>query len=437
MKNQISLAIILLFFAISSCFPQSPIRSKNGRLDNHHGLYIESFVQAVNEDEVNITFLVRMDRNLFEFKQGFTQKEQKGVLTALPNLDIEIKDSETIIRTRLNWNNEITKSQDEANQDKYIYATLSTYLKKDNYTAKVTLRDNNRLIKKKEMIINAIDNSAILSDNILFVEKADDTNKFHPCIFDGNLPFEKSGITAYIIAKDLEGWKYRIESIVNESNLMWQREYSYEGEIIKEDANHIRFISNENGKSVANLENSNSNADPTYSIFSIDIPDEAIFPQSFNMYLFNQDTVDLIYRVIWEEKPECLKDINYAIEMMYYILDDEQFSNIKSGNKTEKSQNLLNYWIEQDQTVETPFIENMSLYFHRVDYAQKEYATVRYKDGARTPRGQISILYGKPTSIKNVIVNEQVIEIWKYNHLDKEFTFTVEAPGEYILTEIN
>jgi GWxTD domain-containing protein len=221
---------------------------------------------------------------------------------------------------------------------------------------------------------------------------------------------------------------------------MWQKELLYEGDVVELDGSgfELELLKDENlmrGKlNKATVDQGG------YKLYQLKIPVSTIVPQKFNLYCYKPggtDSVKLKYEVIWNNKPKSLLDIDYATEMMYYVLDDTQYSELKSGKDEERFEYLLKYWQTQDHTPETPFIEAMEVYFNRVDYAQEAYSTVKHKDGARTPRGQICILYGKPDYVETMVEKKIVKEIWEYDKLQLRFVFNVTSPGVYVLVETN
>ena len=79
----------------------------------------------------------------------------------------------------------------------------------------------------------------------------------------------------------------------------------------------------------------------------------------------------------------------------------------------------------------------MAEYFNRADYAFFNFKTIYEKDGAKTDRGKIYILYGAPDDVKNTMNEKgEAQEIWIYHKLRKQFTFETDKTDIIYLKEI-
>jgi GWxTD domain-containing protein len=172
--------------------------------------------------------------------------------------------------------------------------------------------------------------------------------------------------------------------------------------------------------------------------YSIDLPVDQLTPGEYTLEIYSDDKVAFvhIFNVSWENKPISLSDIDFATEKMYYILDDEQFSDLKDGSDERKYENLISYWQNIDPTPQTPYNESMNQYFGRVDFAFFNFATLAERDGADTDKGKIFILNGMPSKITNDTEGENRFEIWQYQNLNKEYKFKLISSGIFKLVEI-
>ncbi|MES2766695.1 MAG: GWxTD domain-containing protein, partial [Bacteroidota bacterium] len=99
---------------------------------------------------------------------------------------------------------------------------------------------------------------------------------------------------------------------------------------------------------------------------------------------------------------------------------------------------IFSYWRTKDPSAQTSFNEALAEYFNRVDYAFFNFQTIEERDGARTERGKIYILHGKPTSINRTFdPGKPVTERWRYeNKVKKEFVFEAITEGRFKLKEV-
>ena len=130
-----------------------------------------------------------------------------------------------------------------------------------------------------------------------------------------------------------------------------------------------------------------------------------------------------------------LRDVDYAIEALHYIASDAQMDSLKRGNEEDRRNQLEEFWRRRDRTPRTAFNEVMTEYYRRVDYAVKEFGTLRQPDGFKSDRGRIYILYGPPTNTERVLDPATGFkETWTYDRLNKKFAFVDrDKSGNYVL----
>jgi GWxTD domain-containing protein len=99
------------------------------------------------------------------------------------------------------------------------------------------------------------------------------------------------------------------------------------------------------------------------------------------------------------------------------------------------AEELINYWKSKDPVNETTFNELMNEFYRRIDDANLRFKTTDNKPGAETDRGEILIKFGEPDSIdRNYSDKDNILEIWKYNKIDRQFVFADNTGlGNFIL----
>src|SRR5690606_32582498 len=133
-------------------------------------------------------------------------------------------------------------------------------------------------------------------------------------------------------------------------------------------------------------------------ILSIDLPSSNLSPGAYNLVLSddnNKSEVEFKFELVWVDMPLSLRTPSYAVKLMHYILTDDEYSQMETGDDENKAKKIMEYWKKHDPTKHTPFNEAMTEYFARADYAFFNYQTIQEKDGALTERGKIYILFGK------------------------------------------
>jgi GWxTD domain-containing protein len=132
----------------------------------------------------------------------------------------------------------------------------------------------------------------------------------------------------------------------------------------------------------------------------------------------------LTYKVIWPLRPYSLSDPKLAVDALKLIATEKEIDQMStfSSNKSRKA--FQAFWQKRNPDTTRAYNSVMAEYYRRVDESIKRFSTTNEKDGYRTDRGRIYILYGAP-SITNRLLkpNTAPAEIWTYEKLKKRFTF--------------
>ena len=136
------------------------------------------------------------------------------------------------------------------------------------------------------------------------------------------------------------------------------------------------------------------------------------------------DTLSFPTRIYWRDMPRSLRNIEFAVEAMRYILTREEFEEMKRGGRSEIRRRFNAFWDAKDPTPETGYNEMMTEYFRRVDEANRKFQTLFQRMGALTDRGKVYVLFGPPEETQRILnVDDPVQEIWYYPSLNKTFHF--------------
>lgn len=136
------------------------------------------------------------------------------------------------------------------------------------------------------------------------------------------------------------------------------------------------------------------------------------------------DTVSVPVRILWRDMPFSMRDIEFAIDAMRFILTKEEYDRMKRGDERDMQRAFRRYWKERDGVPETEHNEMMTEYFRRVDEAYYRFQTLYVRNGIQTDRGKVYILFGPPEDIQRIMsIEESLMEIWSYPSLGKTFRF--------------
>lgn len=153
-------------------------------------------------------------------------------------------------------------------------------------------------------------------------------------------------------------------------------------------------------------------------------------PKKEGLYLFQEDTAvarGFSYRVVKENFPKFTK-IEELVPPLILVTTPEEFtelSNVK-GEKSKFDKVILN--ITGDKERAKAFMKN---FYHNIELANTYFSS--YKEGWKTDRGMIFLIFGLPDEVSKNTGNE----IWTYKNLNAKFTFvkfgSVYDPENYVL----
>jgi GWxTD domain-containing protein len=144
------------------------------------------------------------------------------------------------------------------------------------------------------------------------------------------------------------------------------------------------------------------------------------------------------YKVIWPFRPYSLSDLRPAIEALKLIATEEEIDEMSVSSSSKSRKAFQAFWHKRNPDTTTAYNAAMAEYYRRVDESMKRFSTTNEKDGFRTDRGRIFILFGAPT-ITNRLLKPNTVpsEIWTYEKLKRRFIFKdTKKNGNYILTKM-
>jgi GWxTD domain-containing protein len=165
-----------------------------------------------------------------------------------------------------------------------------------------------------------------------------------------------------------------------------------------------------------------------------------LFTIDLNILLGSHEEHRVItFRTVWPTMPFSLRDVDLALDALRFIVSPDRLDSLKEGTFTERREHLETFWKFRDRTPGTARNELMAEYYRRVDYAMRNFGTLRVPDGSRTDRGKIFILYGPPTSMdRSLDPVAGFQETWIYEKLGKRFVFKDQSKsGNYLLSPSN
>jgi GWxTD domain-containing protein len=156
------------------------------------------------------------------------------------------------------------------------------------------------------------------------------------------------------------------------------------------------------------------------SVFTI-TPGQPLSLSKKGLYLFQQDTLSaeaVAFRV--EDDYPRLGTIESLADPLIYICTKQEFDKIKAakGDKKAFDRVILNITGEADRA--RTFMRS---YFRRVELANQYFTS--YKEGWKTDRGMIYIVFGLPEEVHKTADRE----VWTYKNADFKVTFSFAKSG--------
>lgn len=430
------LFLVVLFILFNNLFAQRTL-DRAVYLNSGDNFYYSYFVSPSNSnDSLDYTILFKVSHSVLTFNKSEENRMQR-TFTATPTVEIVFYDSDGIIRNRDIITDTINVNDFEETNSKLQFSGnyLKTRLKKSDYKVKISLLDRyNQRIKKYQFNITADFSNSKRYSNPFFTKESD--NNSSPLILNGNLDFSSDESSVYFLTNNTNSSiPVLLEKIKNqdEEKELWDKKINYNGQA--EIINQIPYIKMIDRMPEISFSEINSQE---YRFAKIRIPSYEFVPGKYKIVIGNiPDTSVFYFEVAWFNKPASLNDIDYALESMEYLLTKNQLKEIDSGDNTEIFKNIIDYWKQRDPTPATPYNEAMAEYFRRVDYAALNYSTIKEKNGMKTDRGKIYILFGEPSNVNSQLKDDSSYEIWDYtNRVNRTFTFEMVSSGIFKLIDV-
>jgi GWxTD domain-containing protein len=425
MKLTISILILSFIFSIN-IFSQLP---KNYILDNEVFYTNIIAIPSYNQDSIDVLLYYTF------FYSGLVfQKINDNKYFAIPELEATFKDNEGIIRKRFISNDTIFVSTFEQTQEKSYYSNfIQFHLANNDYKIVCKLNNLKQRPNPIEYAVFKYSNKNKLKN--MFILNFENPN-YKPFYSNNCVPFDASSFSIFIpvVKSDNKNYNYTIEKQESKNNeLNWATFDKIQGkfELIKD----AIFEMKNNELQLVNTTDSENMS--SFITANISMNQHNFTQGKYVLTITNSDIQQQFdFEIKWYNMPKSLLDYMYAVEQMYLILTDEEYKQIKNSDKNEIFSNIFKYWKRHDPTPTTEYNEAMAEFFNRVDYAEINFRTLTQKEGAKSDRGKIYILNGKPDEITTTIKDKKTNEVWSYKKLNKKYIFEIVSVGNYKLVKI-
>ncbi|MFC1477434.1 GWxTD domain-containing protein [candidate division KSB1 bacterium] len=130
------------------------------------------------------------------------------------------------------------------------------------------------------------------------------------------------------------------------------------------------------------------------------------------------------FALAWGDVPVTEKDLKIALQQMEYAFDEVKKADIDDLSYEDKIKLFRTTWAKRDPSPESDINELQQEYFRRVQFTDKYFRAVN-KDGWKTDRGMIYILFGPPNDVirYNFELDTKPIQYWTYYDYNVIFQF--------------
>lgn len=456
----IYLALFILV-VLNSLYGQKD-KDRSFYYDYGEHFYAESYAFPTEfTDSQKVVTIFRFSNSIIPFtKSDLSKISDKNQITnesfvSYPIIYVEYKDSQGIIRKRDSWEKEIIVKNYENTRDKktYNYGMVSTLVTKDDLSIDIELSNKEKSRTKKIKIpllkkINLNINPGISEPFFVFKFNNQEEREFQPYLLNKNIGFGSEDCHIFVLVSyfnEFEKYNFSIENKeITDNKNSWDGKLTFSGVATPKTGEYLELKEGQSGEIILLKtllpERILQNERLKIGTLEVVLGADKLVPGKYLLKIWSASTKDTFrfdFAIEWENLPLSLKNPDYAAEMMYYILTDDEYKEIKSGSSSKVFKKILDYWKQRDPTPTTLYNEAMTEYFLRVDYAFFNFQSTIEKDGAKTDRGKIYILFGNPdVTERNLGPNNRTVEVWKYKKLNKEFVFESNNTGKLELVKI-
>lgn len=416
-------------------------------LDYGDRFFGEAVVVPRSGDSASMIVLFRMANDFLSFTRVTDRSDLGGNFKADVNVGIEVRDSIGVIRQRTSWRGTAYANTFEETNSKtnftHGWSTLTIGTGKYVITLEIISQKES---SQKRITLPAVEfapgRANLPVAMPLIGESLDGGEAVRPFVFGGLVPFQAQDAEAIILVRDSREGLYDVridQEPYDDKSIRWWMVGDVEG-VATASPGVLPEISELSTTQRPIVRMRPTDVSSIASV-RVRIPVTAMVPGKYTLRLVRRggvDTIQLPLTVFWEMMPLSLRNLNYAMTILRYIVSDSLHASIDEGTDAERRTKLMAYWRERDPSRATTFNEHMFEYYRRVDQAFYAYSTIQEPDGARSERGKVYILHGSPSSVKKSLsTKDKPQEIWTYlNKVNTVFTFELEDNGMYKLRDM-
>jgi len=450
-SNALIMLLGLAMVQVAAAQPKS-ILDKTIFVDYGERFHADAYVvPSETSDSAYIAVFFRMSNDFLTFTKVTDPMDVGGNFKAPMRVGIEVRDTLGVIRKRIPWDGTAYTNVFEETNNKNMFHYGWSVFKMAAGTYDITLeiletkQSASKRITLPKVSFNPGRALRQLTAPIFAEPQARDGEELlRLYVFGGNISFGSRDAKAIILLSDTASVSYDyviVQRPYGQRDIRWWQVSDVQG-YTRSSTTRFPRVSEKATTSEPFLQiNEEVDNNLPIALVEIPVPVTAMVPGHYDLMLIRQgstDTLTLPFEIMWEMMPLSLRNIDYAMRMMRYLLTEDELDSLDDGSDAERRIKLMGWWRRNDPTLTTTFNERMAEYFRRVDQAFYAFGTIQEPDGADSERGKVYILYGPPTEIKKELpVNSEPLEVWYYrNRVNKVITFGINDAGVFKLRNV-
>lgn len=334
----------------------------------------------------------------------------------------------------------VSDFEDTQTNTKYASGALSADLNPGtyNYVLQLSMLQeiNERSTQRREIIIPSLKDKK--SGEIYFIKsvnKTSATTEYVLMNMDDNITFGKD-FTALIRIPDYDQnmtYSAVIKKAGQESSESNKADTVYTTQISTDSFIGNASLSIKKLSEPALLLNNTGN----FTYAALNIPSSTFDNSGYTLTIKGSESDTTIaqrgFQTYWRDMPASLYNLDIAVDMMKFIVSNDELERIRRGSERERERKFREFWENRDPTPNTVYNELMAEYYRRIDYAFKEFGSQQDPMGHESDRGEIYIKFGPPNSKERIFPpGGKTREIWKYPN--QSFVFeAVSGFGDFKL----
>lgn len=451
----LTLYLFAIFFLIDTAVAQRGVTYRELTFRNTSpGFYYDQTVLPVESGHnVNLHFKFVYSalnfRAISAYNGRETPPETAGFFSDV-ELIVEIFDSKDkdsdplsvdITRKRLTWNGTaFADSYDETRKpDVFHRGTLSLELEPGRYIHRIQIKSDGKNVRlgSNQRSYKVPDFKTKEGVPVQFVasqdgERLDLLNYGQSVLYAQN--FKALVLIPDFIADEDTEFKVHIDEVRMSASDTSFVETVYTAPVKRDEISgfsEILFRSDDDGEPYLIVRRGEDNK---HTMLLVNIPNRKFKNTSFQIWFTKNGAsfTQHYYRSLWIDIPASLLNLDVAIEMLKYIVDQSNLRELRSGSVREREEKFRKFWAERDPEPESDFNPLMVEFYNRVDTAFERFSSPN-RPGYDSDRGKILLRFGEPREVtRKFPANRPATEVWRYANRTYVFEATTGF-GDFVL----